>query len=105
MQHSEFCQTFDAAGSLNSENAHQNWNSSMKRMLSHQLNLVYSQINLLKINCEAKGQITCHSFAGKSMNGGISRWCERTKTEPKTTWSKDSSDYSGHFRLEKRLAL
>ena len=26
----------------------------MKRMLSLQLNLVYSQINLLEINCEGK---------------------------------------------------
>ena len=33
------------------------------------------------------------------MNGVISRRSERTKTEPKTTWSKDSSDYSARFRL------
>ena len=78
----------------------------MNRMLSCQLNLVYSQlINLLEINARQKGKITCRSFTGKSMNGGISRRRERKKTEPKTTWSKDSSDYSGHFRLQKRLAF
>ena len=53
-QRGDFCQTFGAAGSSNSENAHQNRNSSMKRMLSRQLNLVYSRLNLLEIKCEAK---------------------------------------------------
>ena len=74
-------------------------------MLSRQFNLVYSQINCLKLIARQKGQITCRSFTGKSMNGGISRRRERTKTEPKITWSKNSSDYSGHFKLVKRLAL
>ena len=50
----EFSQTLGAALSSDSENAHQNWNSLMKRVLSCQLNLVYSQFNLLEINCEAK---------------------------------------------------
>ena len=69
----------------------------MKRMLSRQLNLVYSQINLLDINCEAKRTNNLSQFHGKIHE----RRRERTETEPKTTWSKDS----GHFRLEKRLAL
>ena len=74
----------------------------MRRMLSPQLNLVYNQLNLPEIKCEAKKnknktkktkQITCRSFTGKSMNGRISRRRKRTKTELKTTWNKDSSNY------------
>ena len=58
-------------------------------------------------NCVVRflGQTTCPSFTGKSVNGGISRRHERTKTGLKTTWSKDSSDYSKTFQIEKRLAL
>ena len=75
----------------------------MKRMLSRQLNLVYSQINLLETNCEAKRTNNLSYFHGK-IHERRNQSPVRIKTEPKTTKTKDLSDYSGHFRLEKRLA-
>ena len=108
MQHGEFCQTFGHAGFSNSEKCTQNWSSSMKRMLSRQLNLVYNQLNLLEIKCKVKRTNNLLQFHRKihewqNQYGYVVASAKELKLSQKQLGAKIPLIIQGHFRLEKRL--